>query len=86
MEVWFSSTVRLSPHLLRVVQLTRDCPVKALGDLRAASFGQMNLLKGDIIAVVAAADNGWWTGELVDDGRRMGSWGAVFPKTFVCLL
>ncbi|KAI0740983.1 hypothetical protein C8Q76DRAFT_853201 [Earliella scabrosa] len=60
--------------------------VKALGDLQAASFGHMNLLKGDMIAVVAVAVNGWWTGELVDDGRRMGSWGAVFPRTFVCLL
>jgi len=58
--------------------------VKALYDYRATISEEFDFQAGDIIAVTATPDDGWWVGELLDEERRVEGRN-VFPSNFVCL-
>ncbi|KAG8922799.1 hypothetical protein FRC01_013585 [Tulasnella sp. 417] len=59
-------------------------PVKALYDYKATIPEEFDFLTGDIIAVTATPDSGWWLGMLLDESRRTPG-RMVFPSNFVCL-
>lgn len=75
-----------SIHLLHLVlPLTRFVyPVKALYDYQATIEEEFDFQAGDVIAVTATPDDGWWSGELLDEARRVEGRN-VFPSNFVCL-
>ena len=58
--------------------------VKALYDYSATIEEEFDFQAGDIIAVTATPDDGWWSGELLDENRRQKGRN-VFPSNFVCL-
>jgi hypothetical protein len=53
-----------------------------LYDYQATEDHEMSFQSGDVIAVTATLDNGWWTGELLDKVRRIPG-RSVFPSNFV---
>ncbi|KAF5321999.1 hypothetical protein D9619_001619 [Psilocybe cf. subviscida] len=58
--------------------------VKALYDYQATIEEEFDFQAGDVIAVTATPDDGWWSGELLDEARRVEGRN-VFPSNFVCL-
>ncbi|KAF8627640.1 hypothetical protein AX15_004334 [Amanita polypyramis BW_CC] len=58
--------------------------VKALYDYTATIEEEFDFQAGDIIAVTATPDDGWWSGVLLDEVRRQRG-RHVFPSNFVCL-
>ncbi|KAJ3504158.1 hypothetical protein NMY22_g18014 [Coprinellus aureogranulatus] len=58
--------------------------VKALYDYTATIDEEFDFQAGDIIAVTSTPEDGWWTGELLDEERRQRGRN-VFPSNFVCL-
>ncbi|KII95508.1 hypothetical protein PLICRDRAFT_48462 [Plicaturopsis crispa FD-325 SS-3] len=58
--------------------------VKALYDYTASIEEEFDFQSGDIIAVTATPEDGWWSGELLDESRRQPG-RHVFPSNFVCL-
>jgi hypothetical protein len=58
--------------------------VKALYDYSATIDEEFDFQSGDIIAVTATPEDGWWSGELLDEARRQPG-RHVFPSNFVCL-
>ncbi|KAF9486072.1 hypothetical protein BDN70DRAFT_371852 [Pholiota conissans] len=58
--------------------------VKALYDYSATIEEEFDFQTGDIIAVTATPEDGWWSGELLDENRRQKGRN-VFPSNFVCL-
>lgn len=58
--------------------------VKALYDYGATIEEEFDFQAGDIIAVTATPEDGWWSGELLDEARRQRGRN-VFPSNFVCL-
>lgn len=58
--------------------------VKALYDYQATIDEEFDFQQGDVIAVTATPDDGWWSGELLDENRRVPG-RHVFPSNFVCL-
>lgn len=64
--------------------LTCSHVVKALYDYQATIEEEFDFQTGDIIAVTATPDDGWWSGELLDEARRQRG-RHVFPSNFVCL-
>ncbi|KAF8885969.1 hypothetical protein BD779DRAFT_1646363 [Infundibulicybe gibba] len=58
--------------------------VKALYDYVATIDEEFDFQAGDIIAVTATPEDGWWSGELLDEERRQKG-RHVFPSNFVCL-
>lgn len=58
--------------------------VKALYDYAATIPEEFDFQAGDVIAVTATPDDGWWIGELLDEARREEG-RDVFPSNFVCL-
>ncbi|KAG6382140.1 hypothetical protein JVT61DRAFT_783 [Boletus reticuloceps] len=58
--------------------------VKALYDYSATIDEEFDFQSGDIIAVTETPEDGWWSGELLDDTRRQAG-RHVFPSNFVCL-
>jgi len=44
--------------------------VKALYDYTAQSAAEFDFQAGDIIAVTNTPEDGWWSGELLDEARR----------------
>ncbi|EMD32962.1 hypothetical protein CERSUDRAFT_118390 [Gelatoporia subvermispora B] len=58
--------------------------VKALYDYQATIDEEFDFQAGDIIAVTATPEDGWWSGELLDDARRQPG-RHVFPSNFVTL-
>ncbi len=64
--------------------LTHLCPVKALYDYTATIDEEFDFQVGDVIAVTATPEDGWWSGVLLDDSRRIPG-RHVFPSNFVCL-
>jgi hypothetical protein len=67
------------------VSVQRHCnPVKALYDYQATIEEEFDFQAGDIIAVTATPEDGWWSGELLDEQRRQPG-RHVFPSNFVCL-
>lgn len=59
--------------------------VKALYDYHASTDQEFDFQAGDIIAVTETPEDGWWSGELLDEARRQRG-RTVFPSNFVCLL
>ncbi|KAG6901402.1 hypothetical protein C0995_012359 [Termitomyces sp. Mi166 len=58
--------------------------VKALYDYTATIAEEFDFQAGDVIAVTATPDDGWWSGELLDEARREEG-RHIFPSNFVCL-
>ncbi|KAF9222396.1 hypothetical protein BS17DRAFT_708984 [Gyrodon lividus] len=58
--------------------------VKALYDYSATIDEEFDFQAGDIIAVTDTPEDGWWSGELLDEARRQ-TGRHVFPSNFVCL-
>ncbi|KAG6918864.1 hypothetical protein DXG01_010927 [Tephrocybe rancida] len=58
--------------------------VKALYDYTATIDEEFDFQTGDIIAVTHTPEDGWWSGELLDEDRRQRG-RHVFPSNFVCL-
>ncbi|KIM40368.1 hypothetical protein M413DRAFT_446555 [Hebeloma cylindrosporum] len=58
--------------------------VKALYEYQATIEEEFDFQPGDVIAVTATPDDGWWSGELLDEARRVEGRN-VFPSNFVCL-
>ena len=58
--------------------------VKAMYDYSASIEEEFDFQAGDVIAVTSTPEDGWWTGELLDDSRRVPG-RTVFPSNFVCL-
>lgn len=58
--------------------------VKALYDYTATTEEEFDFQAGDVIAVSETPDDGWWTGELLDENRRVEG-RSIFPSNFVCL-
>ncbi|TDL16909.1 hypothetical protein BD410DRAFT_754900 [Rickenella mellea] len=58
--------------------------VKALYDYSATIDEEFDFQSGDVIAVTSTPEDGWWTGVLLDDTRRIPG-RTVFPSNFVCL-
>ncbi|KAJ6497415.1 SH3 domain-containing protein [Mycena sanguinolenta] len=58
--------------------------VKALYDYTATIAEEFDFQAGDVIAVTATPDDGWWSGELLDEARREEG-RHVFPSNFVVL-
>ncbi|PFH52191.1 hypothetical protein AMATHDRAFT_140664 [Amanita thiersii Skay4041] len=58
--------------------------VKALYDYKATIDEEFDFQVGDIIAVTATPDDGWWSGELLDEARREPG-RHIFPSNYVCL-
>ena len=58
--------------------------VKALYDYGATIDEEFDFQAGDIIAVTDTPEDGWWSGELLDEARRQAG-RHVFPSNFVCL-
>jgi len=58
--------------------------VKALYDYTATIDEEFDFQSGDVIAVTATPDDGWWSGELLDEKRRVEGRN-IFPSNFVCL-
>ncbi|KAF8845902.1 hypothetical protein BDN67DRAFT_939263 [Paxillus ammoniavirescens] len=58
--------------------------VKALYDYAATIDEEFDFQSGDIIAVTDTPEDGWWSGELLDEARRQ-TGRHVFPSNFVCL-
>ncbi|KAH0828972.1 hypothetical protein J3R83DRAFT_2404 [Lanmaoa asiatica] len=55
-----------------------------LYDYSATIDEEFDFQAGDIIAVTDTPEDGWWSGELLDDTRRQAG-RHVFPSNFVCL-
>jgi hypothetical protein len=53
-----------------------------LYDYRATIDEEFDFQANDIIAVTSTPDDGWWTGMLLDDTRRIPG-RTVFPSNFV---
>ncbi|KAF8171874.1 SH3 domain-containing protein [Pholiota molesta] len=84
-----SSPARRSPSPQPPPQATDDGNtvlfyVKALYDYSATIEEEFDFQAGDIIAVTATPEDGWWSGELLDENRRQKGRN-VFPSNFVCL-
>ena len=60
--------------------------VRAIYKYDAQSPEEFSFQKDDVICVVDTAEDGWWTGELLDPDRARRSGGNVFPSNFVTLL
>ena len=58
--------------------------VKALYDYTATTDEEFDFQAGDVIAVTETPDDGWWSGELLDEARRKEGRN-IFPSNFVCL-
>lgn len=58
--------------------------VRALYDYTAQSSAEFDFQSGDIIAVTDTPEDGWWSGELLDEARRIPGRND-FPSNFVCL-
>lgn len=58
--------------------------MKALYDYTTTQEEEFDFQEGDVIAVTATPETGWWIGELLDEARREEGRN-VFPSNFVCL-
>jgi len=53
-------------------------------DYRATIDEEFDFQAGDVIAVTAAPEDGWWSGELLDEARRVEG-KHIFPMNFTRL-
>jgi len=58
--------------------------VRALYDYTASIPEEFDFQTNDIIAVTATPEDGWWSGELLDEKRRVPG-KHIFPSNFVHL-
>lgn len=58
--------------------------VQALYDYQATIDEEFDFQAGDVIAVTATPEDGWWSGVLLDENRRQPG-RHVFPSNFVRL-
>ncbi|KAF7320568.1 SH3-domain-containing protein [Mycena chlorophos] len=58
--------------------------VQALYDYAATTSEEFDFEAGDVIAVRATPDDGWWSGELLDERRREEG-RHIFPSNFITL-
>jgi hypothetical protein len=58
--------------------------VKALYDYTATIDEEFDFQAGDVIAVTATPEDGWWSGVLLDEARREEG-RHIFPSNFVTL-
>jgi hypothetical protein len=58
--------------------------VRALYDYTATIPEEFDFQANDIIAVTATPEDGWWSGELLDEKRRVPG-RHIFPSNFVHL-
>jgi hypothetical protein len=58
--------------------------VRALYDYTATIPEEFDFQTNDIIAVTATPEDGWWSGELLDENRRVPG-RHIFPSNFVHL-
>jgi hypothetical protein len=70
----------LSRFLYIVIPTT--VTVKALFNYSATIDEEFDFQEGDIIAVTATPEDGWWSGELLDDSRRIPG-KHIFPGNYV---
>lgn len=68
-------------HIYRLITHTL-LSVRALYDYAATIDEEFDFQAGDIIAVTSTPEDGWWTGELLDEARRQRGRN-VFPSNFV---
>ena len=80
----YCSTVRSERRRFRKCFLIPHILVKALYDYTASIEEEFDFQAGDIIAVTSTPEDGWWSGELLDEARRQPG-RHVFPSNFVCL-
>lgn len=71
-------------RILRDASLLLSTSVKALYDYGATIDEEFDFQAGDIIAVTETPEDGWWSGELLDEARKQPG-RHVFPSNFVCL-
>lgn len=60
------------------------CAVQALYDYTATIPEEFSFQAGDVIAVTSTPEDGWWSGELMDEARRVPG-KHIFPSNFVKL-
>lgn len=77
--LWYVSSSPLAFDILLTM-----LSVKALYDYQASIDEEFDFQAGDVIAVTSTPEDGWWTGELLDDSRRIPG-RTIFPSNFVCL-
>lgn len=66
-----------------IVYGSSDVPdVQARYDYHAQSAAEFDFQSGDIIAVTSTPEDGWWSGELLDEARRTAG-RTDFPSNFV---
>ena len=58
--------------------------MKALYDYQATIDEEFDFQAGDVIAVTATPEDGWWSGMLLDELRRVPG-KTTFPSNFVSL-
>ena len=76
----------VSPVLRRTICLLIGAfLVTALYDYQAVIDEEFDFQTGDVIAVTATPEDGWWSGELLDEARKQPG-RHVFPSNFVRLL
>jgi SH3 domain len=84
MDEAYSSMVRFFlPTGLENVDLCGNS-VRALYDYTATIPEEFDFQANDIIAVTATPEDGWWSGELLDENRRVPG-RHIFPSNFVHL-
>ncbi len=78
--------VRICLHYKEVINdvMPRPFLVKALYDYTATIDEEFDFQAGDVIAVTATPEDGWWSGHLLDDARSQPG-RHIFPSNFVCL-
>ncbi|GJE99068.1 hypothetical protein PsYK624_153090 [Phanerochaete sordida] len=59
--------------------------VTALYDYRAVIDEEFDFQSGDVIAVTATPEDGWWSGELLDEARKQPG-RHIFPSNYVRML
>lgn len=78
--LWFRPVDQRENRCSPFVSLT----VQALYDYTATIPEEFGFQAGDVIAVTATPEDGWWSGELMDEARRVPG-KHIFPSNFVKL-
>jgi len=85
MDGAYYSTVRFRFLVCDVIYiLMLVMVVRALYDYTATIPEEFDFQANDIIAVTATPEDGWWSGELLDENRRVNG-RHIFPSNFVHL-
>ena len=82
--LFYGACVRSISLLMVLLMMSRWGAVKAMYNYRATIEEEFDFQEGDIIAVTATPEDGWWSGELLDETRRQPG-RHIFPSNFVCL-